>query len=200
MNWIQYTFPVLISTFLGWVLAGMAIKMLFHPQRPIKITGIKIQGLFPQKKILFTAKLAQWISGQFIFFQDLEQKATDPENFQKLKPDIENHIDSFLKNKLKDVFPMLSVFIGDKTINQLKQAFLTELENLFPLLIKSYLKNLENDLNIEKIITEKLNTITLNEMEILFNTYIKNKLQFTGAFFGFLIGVIQVIITIYLIK
>ena len=61
----------------------------------------------------------------------LKEKVTDPENLNKLKPEIETHIDSFLREKLKETFPMLSMFIGDKTINQLKSCFFTGIGNPF---------------------------------------------------------------------
>jgi hypothetical protein len=38
--------------------------------------------------------------------------------------------------------PMIGMFIGEKTINELKAVFITELESLFPVIMKSYLGNL----------------------------------------------------------
>ena len=97
-------------------------------------------------------------------FAEIEKKVTDPENLSKLKPEIEKHIDSFLRDKLKDTFPMLSMFIGDKTINQLKAAFLMELESLFPVLMKSYMTKLEQELDLEKIVTEKVASFSSNKL------------------------------------
>ena len=139
MTWTHYIFPVLISAFTGWVTTWIAIKMLFHPRKPIHIMGIKIQGIFPKNQLLIAQKLGQVVSRELLSFAEIEKKVTDPENLSKLKPEIEKHIDSFLRDKLKDTFPMLSMFIGDKTINQLKAAFLMELESLFPVLMKSYM-------------------------------------------------------------
>ena len=48
------------------------------------------------------------------------------------------------------------MLIGDKTINQLKVAFLTELESLFPVLMKSYISNLQKEFDIEKQVSEKI--------------------------------------------
>jgi hypothetical protein len=47
-------------------------------------------------------------------------------------PMIGAHVDNFLKNKLSDEMPFLSLFIGDKTIKSLKKTFMQELEILFP--------------------------------------------------------------------
>src|SRR5688572_16796766 len=84
---------------------------------------------------------------------DLEQKIGDPANFKKLVPFIENHVDDFLRNKLKEQMPMISMFIGDKTITTLKTVFMQELENLFPQVMKQFASNMKNDPGIEQMVT-----------------------------------------------
>ena len=94
---------------------------------------------------------------------------------------------------------MLSMFIGDKTINQLKGAFLMELENLFPILMKSYMTKLEKDLDLEKIVTEKVASFSSEKLEDILNQITKKEFQFlevVGGAFGFLIGLVQVLIQV----
>jgi uncharacterized membrane protein YheB (UPF0754 family) len=199
MPWTNYIIPVLLSTFTGWVTTWIAIKMLFHPRKPINILGFKLQGIFPKNQKLIAQKLGQVVSKEFLSFAEIEAKVTNPENLQKLKPEIEAHIDKFLREKLTDLFPMLSMFIGDKTINQLKGAFLLELENLFPILMKSYMTKLEKDLDLEKIVTEKVASFSSEKLEDILNQITKKEFQFLeviGGVFGFLIGLLQVLIQI----
>lgn len=137
------------------------------------------------------------VSTELFSFDALQQKVTDPENFNKLKPEIEMHIDSFLRERLKQTFPMLSMLIGDKTITQLKTAFLTELETLFPALMKSYVANLEKDLDIEKEVSEKIAGFSMVKAEeLVYGTAKKQltKIQLFGAAIGFLTGLIHIFI------
>ena len=197
MYWSQYIVPVLLSAFTGWITTWIAVKMLFHPRRPINILGFKLQGIFPKNQQLIAQKLGQVVSKEFLSFAEIEAKVTNPENLEKLKPEIENHIDKFLKEKLSTVFPMLSMFIGDKTINQLKAAFLTELESLFPILMKNYMSTLEKDLDLEKIVTEKVASFSSEKLEDILDQITKKEFQFLeviGAVFGLLIGLVQVLI------
>jgi uncharacterized membrane protein YheB (UPF0754 family) len=199
MPWTNYIIPVLLSTFTGWVTTWIAIKMLFHPRNPVNILGFKLQGIFPKNQKLIAQKLGQVVSKEFLSFAEIEAKVTNPENLQKLKPEIEAHIDKFLREKLTDLFPMLSMFIGDKTINQLKGAFLLELENLFPILMKSYMTKLEKDLDLEKIVTEKVASFSSEKLEDILNQITKKEFQFLeviGGVFGFLIGLLQVLIQV----
>ena len=201
MSWTHYVIPVLLSAFTGWITTWIAIKMLFHPRKPINIFGWKLQGIFPKNQQLIAQKLGQVVGKELLSFAEIEQKVTDPENLKQLKPEIEKHIDIFLREKIKDVFPMLSMFIGEKTINQLKEAFLMELESLFPVLMKSYMNKLEKDLDLEKIVTEKVAGFSSGKLEDILNQITKREFKFlevTGGVFGFLIGLIQVLINLQL--
>jgi uncharacterized membrane protein YheB (UPF0754 family) len=199
MQWTHYIIPVLLSAFTGWVTTWIAIKMLFHPRNPVNILGFKLQGIFPKNQQLIAQKLGQVVSKEFLSFAEIEAKVTNPENLQMLKPEIEKHIDTFLREKLSSVFPMLSMFIGDKTINQLKGAFLMELENLFPILMKSYMTKLEKDLDLEKIVTEKVANFSSEKLEDILDQITKKEFQFLeviGGVFGLLIGLLQVLIQV----
>ena len=199
MHWTGYIITILLSTFTGWVTTWIAIKMLFHPRRPVKFLGLTIQGIFPKNQQLIAQKLGQVVGQELLSFSEIEEKVTNPENLQKLRPDIEAHIDNFLKNKLKDVFPMLSMFIGEKTTGQLKDAFLMELESLFPVLMKNYMNKLQGELNLEKIVTEKVANFSSEKLEDILNQITKREfkfLEFVGGFFGLLIGLVQVLIAV----
>jgi uncharacterized membrane protein YheB (UPF0754 family) len=189
----------LISAFTGWFTTWVAIKMLFHPRKPLKVLGLKIQGIFPKNQQQIAEKLGEVVSKELLSFKEIEEKITNPSNLEKLKPEIEKHIDHFLRAKLSNTFPVLSMFIGEKTINQLKAAFLMELEELFPVLMKSYMNKLENDLDLKQIVTQKVAGFSGEKLENMLDQITKKEFKFLeiiGAAFGLLIGLIQVGLTI----
>ena len=197
MTLIQYILPLLLSCFTGWFVIWISIKLLFRPLKPLTVAGFKIQGILPANQQMIAEKIGKMVSTELFSFDALQQKVTDPENFNKLKPEIEKHIDVFLREKLKETFPMLSMLIGDKTINQLKTAFLTELETLFPALMKSYVANLEKDLDIEKEVSEKIAGFSiLKAGDLVYNSAKKQliKIQLFGAGIGFFTGLIHLFI------
>ncbi len=195
MHWPGYLIIVLLSTFTGWAVTRITVKILFHPRRPVKLFGFTLQGVLPKNQPLIAEKLGQLVSKELFSFTAIEQKVTNPENFQKLKPEIEAHIDNFLTYKLKEVFPMLSMFIGEKTINQMKSAFLQELEKLFPVLMKGYISKMQQDFDPEKTVAEKVAEFSLEKLEnILYRDAAKQLrlFQLFGALFGFLMGLTEV--------
>lgn len=190
-----------ISGLIGWVTNWVAIKMLFHPRKPFRFMGMTIQGIFPKRQYQFATKLGKLVSEQLLSFQDIEQKIISPENLQKLMPVVESHVDDFLRKKLADVFPVISMFIGEKTISQLKGHFLNELEALFPILMKRYMGHLQAELDLEKIVTEKVAGFSSDRLEEILMSIMSKEFRFVeilGGVLGFVIGLLQVAITVWL--
>lgn len=197
MNYTLLFIP-LISAFIGWFTNWIAIKMLFHPREPKKILGITFHGIFPKRQKQFAEKLGKLVSEELLSFEDIEEKITNPENVKKLLPLMEVHIDNFLRNKLSAQMPMLGMFIGDKTINQLKIVFMNELEILFPTIMKNYVSNLQSELDLEKIIVTKVSAFSSDKLEQILNAIMSREFRFVeiiGAVLGFIIGLLQVLIT-----
>ena len=195
---LLYLIPF-ISAFIGWFTNWIAIKMLFHPRESKKILGIRFQGIFPKRHKQFAEKLGKLVSAELLSFSDIEQKITNPANVAKLMPFIEEHIDQFLRVKLAEQMPVISMFIGDKTIQQLKSVFTAELENLFPVIMQNYMGNLKQDLDLEKIVTAKVALFSTDKLENILNAIMSKEFRFVeiiGGVLGFLIGLLQVLLTI----
>jgi uncharacterized membrane protein YheB (UPF0754 family) len=198
MNWWLLVIPV-ISAFIGWFTNWIAIKMLFHPQEPKKILGITFQGIFPKRQQQFAMKLGKLVSNELLSFGEIEQKISNPENVQKILPILETHIDTFLREKLTVQIPMLGMLIGDKTIGMVKEVFLKELEELFPTMMKQYMTTLQHELDLEKIVVEKVDGFSSDKLEEILNQIMSSEFRFVeiiGAVLGFIIGLVQVLITL----
>ena len=197
MNWTLLLIPV-ISAFIGWFTNWIAIKMLFHPREPKKILGVTFQGIFPKRQQQFAMKLGKLVSSELLSFADLEEKITDPGNVTKILPVLETHIDNFLRVKLTTEIPMLGMLIGDKTIGQVKAVFIKELEELFPVLMKQYMTTLQSELDLEKIVVEKVGRFSSDKLEEILNQIMSTEFRFVEIIcdvLGFIIGLLQVFLT-----
>ncbi len=198
MNISLILIPI-ISTFIGWFTNWIAVKMLFHPRLPKKILGITFQGIFPKRQKKLAEHLGKLVSKELLSFNDIEEKITNPENLKKIMPIVDEHIEAFLRTKLATTIPMLSMFIGEKTILQLKEVFMKELEEMFPQIMNGYMKNLQQELDLEKIVTEKVTNFSSTKLEHVLNEIMSKEFKFIeiiGAVLGFLIGLLQVGITL----
>ena len=194
---ISYILIPLISAFIGYVTNWIAIKMLFHPRNPVRIMGVTIQGIFPKRQQQFAEKLGKLVSSEFLSFQDIEARISSPDNLKHILPEIEKHVDRFLQERLAQLFPMISMFIGEKTIQTMKNALLTELEAIFPVIIKKYVGGLQQELDLEQIVVEKVRAFSTDQLEKLLYGIMSKEfrlVEILGGVLGFIIGCVQVLI------
>jgi len=198
LSWWFYTIPF-ISAFIHWLTIWMALKLLFHPRRPRKILGFTLHGVFPKRQQQIAESLGRIVGQELLSFGDIEQAITHPDNVRRILPLAEEHIDNFLRVRLKEQMPMIGMFIGDKTIGQLKAVFMKELEDLFPVIMKNYVANLRHDLDLERIVVEKIAAFSADRLETMLNEFLTKEFRFVeiiGAALGFLIGALQILLTL----
>ena len=198
MTWWLYTIPF-ISAFIHWLTIWMALKLLFHPRQPRKILGFRLQGVFPKRQRQIAESLGRIVGQELLSFNDIEATITNPANVQKIIPLADAHIDNFLRVKLKESMPMIAMFIGDKTITQMKTVFIQELETLFPIIMQQYVTHLKEDLDLEQIVVEKVASFSSDKLEGMLNAILTKEFRFVeviGAALGFLIGVVQIMLTL----
>ena len=188
-----------ISAFIGYFTNWVAIKMLFHPREPKRFLGITVQGIFPKRQLQFAEKLGKLVSQELLSFEDIEQRITSPDKMKALMPAVEAHIDNFLRNKLGAEMPMIAMFIGEKTIADMKAVFMKELEQIFPSLLHDYIGSLKADLDLEAIVVKKVSSFSTDKLESILYQIMAKEFRFVeliGAVLGFLIGLVQILITL----
>ncbi len=200
MAWWLFLIP-LCSAFSSWIVIKLFLTGLFHPLRPKSFIGIKFQGILPANQSVIAAKMGKLVAEEFFSLDVIKQKITDPANLQKMMPAIEEHIDDFLRHKLKKQMPFIGVFIGDKTIGSLKKVFINELETLFPKIMSDYASNLASDLNLQTLVSQKIEAVSLNEIEAsLYQNFSKELrlAQLISAFIGTFIGLVAMLILFFI--
>ncbi len=197
------TITPLISAVLGWFLTSLLIKMLFRPIRPQRWLGFSVQGFIPKHQLQLSARIGNLLSRELISFNQIEEKILDESTLQKIIPEIETHIDHFLRVKLKDAMPMVAMFVGDKTIVQLKEVFMTEMKILFPEIMRSYIDKLKDDFNIGERVAHKLAILPSGKIELFFFKTLHRELRYVrlaGMVLGFIIGFFQLIIILLILS
>lgn len=193
-----YLLPV-ISAFIGWFTNWIAIKMLFHPKEPRKILGMTFQGIFPKRQQQFAAKLGAVVAGQLLHFDEIAAKIKDPAQLAAVKPEIEQHVDVFLHEKLKEKLPVISMFVGQGTLEKIKEGLMEEIDQMLPQVIGRYADNLSEQVNIEQIVSEKVAGFSSDKLEEILVAIMNKEFRFVeiiGGVLGLVIGLVQVAITL----
>lgn len=192
MNYWLFILPF-VSAMIGWGIQSLFVRLLFHPTHPKKFAGFTIQGIFPKNQAALAAQLGQLARNEFASL-DLEKKVSDPAHLDKIMPMIEEHVDDFLRNKLKAQMPMISMFVGEKTIQSLKAVFLQELQSLFPQVMSKFAGNIQSEIDPGKVVAEKMAAFPCGKLEQMLAPQLR-RISSSGAIIGFIVGLIQVIFT-----
>lgn len=189
-----------VSAVTGWLANQVAVRLLFHPRKPVQIFGIRFQGIIPKRILQLAEILGTFISAELNSFADIEENITQYGNIQMIMPQVEIHIDHFLKVKLPERMPVINMFIGEKTTAELKSVFTEELETLFPVIMTQYMGALKKDVDIEKKVTDKLKQLLPDKLEEIQKRLSRDfrKFSLAGAVTGLIIGIIQVLVILLL--
>ena len=193
-------FPIL-SAVIGWLIHVIASRLIFYPVKPLSVLGFKIQGFIPATQPLIADQIAEVIAREFSASSSFADKLSSSENLQKVMPVVETHIDNFLRNKLQTALPMIAMFVGEKTIQQLKTVFMSELELIFPEVMQTYAAQLGSNSNISLMVKERLENYPSEKFTEATRSMLRapiKKLQWLGAISGFVIGLILLILLYFM--
>ena len=107
----------MMTALLAWFIAWFFVQLIFIGK-----------GKFLRKQIAS------------IQIETFVNKETANAQFEAVLPIIDHQLDHFFTHKLGEKLPMVSMFIGEKTIEQLKAVFVEELGTIFPTLVSSLTK------------------------------------------------------------
>ena len=168
-----FLIPILVGAF-GWFIVWALVKLVFYPTQAIEIGPIKWESL-----------ANKWVNQ--IDLSELIPQLTQNDSLETLKPIMNEQLDDFFRNKLSIKLPMISMFIGEKTIEELKGVFMEELAILFPVLITQFSADLNKEVQLQwqlkfsKIVIDKITKATMPLRWIAFGL---------GAIWGWMIATI----------
>lgn len=192
-----YILIPIISAAVGWFTNFIAVKMLFRPQKPIKVLFFTIQGIFPKNQKLVAQKIGRMVADELLSADDIRDKIANQDNIEYIKSIFEEKIDDYLNNTFPQNYPITSVFFGQKRKTKIKEDLVIEVEKAAPDVIDKYLKTLEMSFNVEEIIQDRIEQLSPARLENLIMGILQKEFKFIewiGAFIGFLIGLLQLVL------
>ena len=125
----------------------------------------------------------------------IESLATNEETINL----IGKRIESTIREKLVQNFPMLAMFLTDEMVEKVTCLFKTELQEFLGESAKDLGARLEQSIDVKELVREKVEAFSSDKLEkILFSIMSKEFrfIEIIGAILGFLIGCIQVSLTL----
>ncbi len=194
MNWIMFIIAPVMCGFIGWLTNYLAVKMLFHPRKPIKIMSLTIQGIFPKRQKALAANLAMMIQDNLISEKDVSAVINSPEFAATFKEMIQEGIETFIREKLVGLHPMVGMFLNDETMEKVRGLLATQLDEVVPGFLEKGAREVEDRFDVAKMVREKIENFSMDQLELLLVSIMDKEFRFielVGAVLGFVIGVFQ---------
>ena len=191
---IIYTLPF-IAALTGWITNYIAVKMLFHPREKKKILFLEVQGIFPKRQKSLAEKLGKVVADELFSFEDVKGALKDPKNLEGVHHIIDEKLDDFLENRMIESMPMLYVFMSDEMRIKIKATLQDELQLMLPSLIDRFAGRIEEQIDVEKTVYEKVVNFSTDKLEGILYSIMSKEFRFIeilGGVLGFIIGLIQV--------
>ena len=198
-NFTTILILTIVGGLIGWITNILAIKLLFRPIKPIKIPvlNIEIIGLIPKRKNEIAANIGEVISSELLSMDDILDKALNNSNGENFNSYLIDKIKNIINEKL-NIIPMpfrmmASPYIDDILNNEVPKA-VNEIST-------DLLSKAKENVNIQKMVEEKINELDLEKLEEIIIQVAKKELkhiEILGLVLGAIIGVLQGILVIFL--
>ena len=199
MYWSYFCIP-LLAALIGWGTNVLAVKMLFHPKKPINLGFMTISGVIPRRQKAMADAIAQIFEEELLSLKDLL--------FLIESVDIEGHgsqlvdegIDRFVV-RMKAKIPMAGMFLTGPLLADLKAQAKEEFIKVLPDLKEHIKSHMNEHLSIQDFIADKIRAFSPDKLEHLVMKVAKKELSTVerlGGVLGFLVGLIQVLLMCYI--
>lgn len=185
--------PVLCA-FIGWLTNYIAVKMIFRPYRPVRIVGLKIQGLMPRRQSDLARKIGETVEDRLLTHDDLNRALNTPQIHERALELLGRQVDLFFQEKLKSN-PMVAMFLQGEMAIKIKRSLVEQIESALPDFMEEILGSTEDLLDVKAIVQQKIEEYDLSALEEIVYNIASKELKLIvvlGGVLGFLVGLIQV--------
>ncbi|GAB1269901.1 DUF445 family protein [Aurantivibrio infirmus] len=188
-----YSLP-LITALIGWVTNYIAIKMLFHPRKPIKCLFFDVQGILPRRQPDIAVQLGKIVADDLLSSDDLVLRLTNQRSREIYEEYINQQSETFIRDKLRRVGVVSRLLLRSQTLAKIKLAFADELMEQLPSLVERLTLADSGSLDVQQLVEEKVRNFSSDRLEKILYDILAKEFRFIeilGAVLGFVIGSLQ---------
>ena len=198
-NLIRILILAVIGGFIGYVTNVVAIRLIFRPIEPIKIPilNIEIVGLIQKRRAEIAANVGEIIQEEFLSMDEILANIITDEDKEEVVRYIKARVKIIIHEKVSfipsGIKNMIQDYLGEIIESEVKQS-IDELS-------KNIINKANERIDIQKMVEDKINELDLYELEEIIIRIAKKELkhiEFLGLVLGFLIGIAQGLITMFI--
>lgn len=197
---MQLLLLAVIGALIGWMTNVLAIRLLFRPIHPLRIplTPFVLQGLIPKRKGEIAESIGDVVGQELLSAESIVDHILEKTDKNELVQTVKLKILSVAEERLSGMIP--SIFRGkilqavERTIDENGELMITELGHQL-----SH-KAIES-LDVARMVTDQIHSFdveTLEQMTLKIARAELKHIEVLGGIIGFLIGVIQGVLVLYI--
>lgn len=191
---VQLALMMGIGGLIGFLTNKVAVKMLFRPIKPRGFLWFKIQGVLPKRKHLIAESMGKTIEEAFISKEDIFDTLITEETKDVFKAVLKQE----LTEKIDTIVPPMFKRMLGVDVSGIVETFVdAEADKLIDKLLNSIKEEGIAQLDISRLVKERVDALDFIEFEALVMTIVKRELrhiEMVGLFLGLVIGFMQFII------
>lgn len=188
--WMLPTFGLIVGYATNW----LALKLIFFPIKPIKLTPkYEFQGMFIKRQYDVAAEYSRIIATRILTTERIFDYILRGPNPQRFHTIVKKYTDAAIDGLKPENSEWMNLFVESK-LKVIKNIVFFRFKEEFPLVIRSFFWYADSVVQIEKTLREKMSALTEIEFVEFLRPVFKEdemKLILVGAFLGFLAGLAQ---------
>lgn len=191
---LPYLLGPVICGLIGWVTNWLAVKMLFHPRRPVTFGPLVIHGVFPKRQAALAARLGALIKQELVRLEEIADALRQQDLGERFRDTIDEAVDKLLTEKLVQAIPMAAMLLSDSVVRKIKATLVPELLDLVPSFVDRAAGALTACYDVEEAVRKKVEAFPVEKLESILFSIMSKEFRFielSGAVLGFAVGVLQ---------
>jgi uncharacterized membrane protein YheB (UPF0754 family) len=196
-------FPLTCAV-IGWFTNVIAVKMIFRPLAPRRILGLRFQGVLPKHQGRFAREMGEVVTTDFITPGEMVERLDVARLHEALKPLIDSTFDSVVADLRERLTEPQRALISDSVIESVRAQIEKEIDAELPAIAEQVQVQADEVVDLAGLVADKLLEIGPGKLEELIYQVARKELKFIeyyGAVFGFVIGLVQFgLVTVFPIR
>lgn len=192
MDILYYVSVPLIGAAIGWVTNRVAVKLLFRPQRPVRILGYTLQGVVPKRRDELARSIGEIVENELLSVDDLVEAVKCGDTMDRIAGAVSRAIRARITDRIPAFVPVpVKRTVSDIITDQLREDIPAVLEESLTRLHVT----VKETVSLKAIVEEKVNSFSLDRLEQVVLSVSARELkiiEILGGVLGFLIGLAQV--------
>lgn len=198
--WIFYQgiwYNPIYGGIVGTITNYLALQMIFRPVEPTKYCGITFQGLFLTRQKVVAAQYANLVAQNILTARNMVDSMVAGPTADAMFDLVHRHVRVAVDNFSGPGKPVVEMAMGQQALDRIRRDFGNRMVQLLPEMMSAAEGYMENALNLETTLREKMEGLSSTDFEQLLHPVFQQdewKLVAMGGALGVIIGTIQIFI------